>query len=485
MRVNKLIPPWLQTQLCWILPAAATWLAVSYQAARPQPWRDEIASWSAATRTVPEIFELARHIDGVLVPYYLFLHLWIGSYGDSVAAMRVPSLIAMTATAAAVALLCRRFWGNKAGLLAGLLFAVMPAVSRYGQEIRGYAFASLFVTLATWALVEALERSGWWRWALYAACVSLIGLSHLVALLVLAGHLVMVVTLAWWFGRWRMLWWLLAAAAGVGVVLPLTVRGLGQHDAQLSWLDPATPKSLAEVAGTIFLTPVVGGVVAGLAVAALWRGRAAAAVLIWASVLLPIGLLYAYDQLAEPIFVGRYLLFCVPLLCALAGAALSGLRLPVALVAVLLTGAVGLPAQAAVRRDHSGFNYQAAAAVIRTNQRAGDGIVYEPRDGWQVVDLGLGYYLRDRAPHDLLLASDQRHNASLWATECADQVKCLGDPNRVWVVAADNIDPPFRATPTNQLGYGTRTVLDRYYIPIVTYRVEGFTIALFVRPPSV
>ena len=45
--------------------------------------RDEIASWSAATRTVPEIFALGRHIDGVLVPDYLFLHYWIGWFGDS------------------------------------------------------------------------------------------------------------------------------------------------------------------------------------------------------------------------------------------------------------------------------------------------------------------------------------------------------------------------------------------------------------------
>jgi mannosyltransferase len=295
----------------------------------------------------------------------------------------------------------------------------------------------------------------------------------------------MAIVLALWFGRWRALWWLLAAAAGVGAVLPLTIRGLGQQDAQLSWLEPATTRTLAEIAGAIFITPVVGGVVVGLAVAALWRERAAAAVLLWVSVLLPVGLLYAYDQLISPIFVARYLLFSVPLLCALAGASLSVLRLPVAMVALVALGAMGLPTQAQVRRSHSGFDYQAAADVILDNERAGDGIVYEPRDGWQTVDLGLGYYLRDRAPRDLLLASNEVANGSLWATECADQVKCIGNTNRVWVVAADNLDPQFRATPTNQLGYGTNALLTRYFVPIVAYRVNGFTIALFVRPPVV
>ena len=482
---RRLAPGWVRVQLCWIVPAVVTWLVVSWEAARPQPWRDEIASWSAATRTVPEILALGKNIDGVLVPYYLFLHYWIAWRGDSVAAMRIPSLVAMTATAAAVALLARRFWGNKAGLLAGLIFAAMPIVSRYGQEIRGYAFASLFATLATLALASALEKSAWWRWVLYSLCVALMGLSHLLSVLILAGHLVMAIVLGWWFGRWRILWWLLAAAAGVSAVLPLTQRGLGQQSEQLSWLDPATPQALADIAGAIFQAPVVGGIVIGLALATLWRDRASASVLLWVTVLLPVGLLYAYDQLVSPIFLGRYLLFCVPLLCALAGAGLSLLRLPLALVAVLAIGAIGLPTQLAYRRDHSTFDYQAAARVVLTNERAGDGIVYEPRDGWQSVDLGLGYYLRDRAPRDLLLKSNEVQNASLWATECDDQVKCIGDTKRIWVVAADNLDPPYRATPTNQLGYGTKAVLNRYYVPLVTWRVGGFTVALFVRPPAV
>ncbi|MCU7724483.1 glycosyltransferase family 39 protein [Actinoplanes sp. KI2] len=484
---RRLAPGWLRVQICWIVPAVATWLVVSWEVARPQPWRDEVASWSVATRTVPEILALGKNTDGVLVPYYLFLHYWISWWGDSVAAMRIPSMVAMTATAAAVALLTRRFWGNKAGMLAGLLFAVMPAVARYGQEIRGYALATLFATLATLALASALEKSAWWRWVLYSLCVALMGTSHLLSVLLLAGHLVMAIVLGWWFGRWRILWWVLAAAAGLSAILPLTQRGLGQQSEQLNWLDPATPKVLAEVAGAIFVVPLVGGVVIGLAVGALWRERASAAALIWVSALLPVGLLYAYDQLVSPIFVGRYLLFCVPLVCALAGATLSVLRLPLALVAVLAIGALGVPAQLSMRRDHSGTDYRSAAQVVLNNARPGDGIIYEPRDGWQFVDLALGYYLRDRAPRDLLLQSTELQNASLWATECTDQVKCIGNTRRIWVVAADYSGSPFpfRASPTNELPYGANSVIDRYYVPLVTWRVSGITIALFVRPPTV
>jgi mannosyltransferase len=483
------VPAWIKAQVCWLVAAVTAGFVVAYQAAEPVPWRDEFATWSAATRTVPQIFALGRHIDGVLVPYYLFLHAWIGWFGDSLTALRAPSIVAMTLAAGVVALLGRRFWGNTAGLLGGLLFAALPVVSRYGQEVRGYALAVLFATLATLLLVVALDRSRWWTWTGYALTVALMGLSHLVSLLILAGHLVIGAAEAWrrgsWpHGRWRALWWLLATMAGIGVVLPLTAHGFGQQTVQLDWLEPADPGALARLPDTIFEAPVLGGAVPGLAVAALRRGRAEWAGLLWVAVLLPVGLLYAYDQLVSPIFVGRYLLFCVPLLGALAGAGLLALRLPIALVVLVALAAIGVPTQQSIRRSHSYWDYPAAAEVIRRNQAPGDGIVYAPRDGWQLVDVGLKYYLRGHAPRDVFLASDETANASLWATECADEVACLGRTPRVWVVAADNITPAFRATATNQLSYREMAAL-RPYAKLAVWRVDGFTIALFVRPPGV
>src|SRR5690242_12389581 len=72
------VPGWIRTQICWLVPAVTAAFVVTYRAADPAPWRDEFATWSVATRTVGQIFALGRHIDGVLVPYYLFLHAWIG-----------------------------------------------------------------------------------------------------------------------------------------------------------------------------------------------------------------------------------------------------------------------------------------------------------------------------------------------------------------------------------------------------------------------
>lgn len=465
----------LRPHITWAVPlAAAAWIT-TWQAARPDPWRDELATWSAATRSVPQIFELGRHIDGVLVPYYLFMHAWIGWFGDSVVAMRMPSLLAMAAAAPLVALLARRHWGNTAGLLGGLLFATLPVISRYGQEIRGYALSVFFGTLATFLLAGALERSRWWRWLPYAVTVTLMGLSHLISLLLLAGHLVMVVAANWR----RLIWWVPAAAVAAGVVLPLTVRGLGQSEKQLGWLVPASPDDLAAIAGNVFGAPLIGGIVCGFAVAALRRPRSWP---LWVATVLAAGLLYTVDQVITPIFVGRYLLFVVPLLCALAGAGLAQLKRPIAVVVLLVVALIGLPLQLAFRRDHSGFDYRAAAEVLTDNARPGDGVIYAPRDGWQLVDTGIAYYNRDRVPRDLLLTADERATGSLWATECADPVACVGDTHRVWVVAADNLDPPFKASATNQLDYRRQQAL-RPYAQLAGWRVGGFTVTLFVRPP--
>jgi mannosyltransferase len=482
-----LVPRAARPHLAWAVPVVVTALVVGYQAGRPDPWRDEFATWSAATRTVPEILALGRHIDGVIVPYYLFLHVWIGWFGDSVIAMRVPSILASVATAGVVAVLARRFWGNAAGLLGGLLFAVLPTTSRYAQEARGYAIATLFATLGTLVLARSLSRSRWWHWAGYGLCVALAGLAHLTSLLLLAGHLVAVLTAVRRDGRRRALWWLLAAAAGTGVVLVLTRHGLGQHDVQLEWLKRATATDLANAAGTVFEVPILGGAVPALALFALRRdGRGPATVgaaLLWFAVLLPVGLLYAYDQWITPIFVGRYLIFVVPLLCALAGAGLTTLSLPVAGVVLVVLSMIALPEQNEIRREHSPYDYRAAANVIATNERPGDGIIYAPRDGWQLVDAGLSYYLRDRAPRDVLLKQDAVRNDSLWATECDDPAACLQGVRRVWVVAADNLDPWFQATATNQLGYAEQAALDPYR-RLISWRVEGFTVVLFTLPPA-
>jgi mannosyltransferase len=177
-------------KLTWAAPVVVTAVLGVFEIGVPQLWRDEFASWSAATRTLPQLWAMVHNIDAVLGLYYLGLHLWMAVFGDSATAMRLPSVIAMAGAAGIVALIGRRLGGGLAGLASGLVFALIPSVSRYAQEARPYAFAMFFAALATLMFLRAMERPTWWRWAIYAIVLAAAGAANLVALTVCAGHLI-------------------------------------------------------------------------------------------------------------------------------------------------------------------------------------------------------------------------------------------------------------------------------------------------------
>ncbi|MFD4206440.1 glycosyltransferase family 39 protein [Micromonospora tulbaghiae] len=182
--------------MVWVVPGLLTLVVTLAGIGHAQPWRDELATWSAATRPVPDLVRMTRTIDAATGPYYLLMHGWTALAGTSPTALRLPSALAMAVAAALTARLGAVLVGRRAGLLAGLLFAVLPVTSRYGQEARPYALATLLAVLATLLLVEALRRPGRWRWAGYAAAVAALGLFHLLALTLLAAHAVVVLLVA-------------------------------------------------------------------------------------------------------------------------------------------------------------------------------------------------------------------------------------------------------------------------------------------------
>src|SRR5512142_3339057 len=108
--------------LTWVAPTVLTAALGLYEVGVPQLWRDELASWSAASRTLPQLWATLHNIDAVLGVYYFGLHLWMTVFGDSATAMRLPSVFAMAAAAAVVALIGRRLGGGVAGLASGLVF---------------------------------------------------------------------------------------------------------------------------------------------------------------------------------------------------------------------------------------------------------------------------------------------------------------------------------------------------------------------------
>lgn len=421
-------------------PAILTLLITSVHAGRRLPWSDELATWHASTIPFEDFRRLIGNVDAVIAPYYLFMRGWVDVFGDSPGAMRAPSIIAMTVAAAIIALIGRRLVGDGTGLLAGVLFALVPSTSRFAQEARPYALALLGVVLATWLLLRVCERPTRRGWVLYAACVAAAGLMHVVTLTVLLAH-------GWIAMRdGRLRGWVSAAAVGVVCVLPLAYVG-SQQDDVIQWIT-ADVVAVRRLPRILFGgSDVAVGVIALGLLAALvrWRraGRETVALLLWA-VVPPVFCYVTFDLLH--VFLARYVLFTVPawvlLVASLAGTARARRReiqYGIATLLVAALAAVGLDGQRLARSDPlpSEPAFRAAAAVIDERALPGDGVVFA---GASRIGRRPFLYLQqhgDLGPLDDVLAGRSPESQGRFRTEeCRDSAACLADVDRIWVVSA-------------------------------------------------
>ena len=104
-------------------------------------WGDESVTFQVAQRTVPQIWRLLHDVDAVHGLYYLFMHAVLTVHPSEVV-LRLPSVCAATATAGLVAALGVRLAGPRAGLGAGVLYAITPMTGHYAQEGRSYALVA-------------------------------------------------------------------------------------------------------------------------------------------------------------------------------------------------------------------------------------------------------------------------------------------------------------------------------------------------------
>ncbi|MFI0205863.1 MULTISPECIES: glycosyltransferase family 39 protein [Streptomyces] len=468
----------------WAWPALAA-LACTLTGIRgPLLGTDEIVTWDVAGRSTARILAMLHHVDAVHGTYYLLMHGWTAVFGTSHTSLRMPSALAMGATAAVVALIGRRLFGERAGLCGGFLFAVVPVVSRYGQEARSYALVVLAATVATLLLLRAFDRprSGW-RWAAYGACLAVVGLLHLVALTVLAGHLVAALLRA--RGRIRELWCFLpAAAAGVACAVPVIVLGRSQASRQLFWVPEPDLWALVGIWPQVFASSLCTGAVITLAALA---GRERRAVLLpcVALVVAPPLVLWAASHGDVSYFRFQYVMFTVPYWAVLAGAGLAAAARSWRVAAVVLAALslLVLPDQRRMREpfEHDvphAADYAGAARTIEKYHRPGDGVVYVRGGPW-MLDRGVRYYLgREPGLREVFLARSAAENDELYPTYCPQPALCLRGESRIWVVVPGTPADALEPVPAEQA-----RVLRAHYTTYGTERLSGLTVALLQRKP--
>jgi mannosyltransferase len=456
----------------WWLPAIATTLICVVGMAGPGMWTDELATWGMATTSWHEFWPVLRYVDAVLAPYYVFMHAWVSVFGDSDIALRAPSVIAMAVSAGLIAHLGGRLAGPRAGALAGLVFAVLPSTSRFAAEARPYAPAVLAAVVATVLLVRAWDRPTVLRWSAYAAAVAVLGALHIVGLLLLAAH-------AWVLLAWRRrLWWHMAVAAFAAVAAnaPLFLYGAQQRH-QVAYIPRVTMASAAEYADVVFGGAIICLIVIVFALFSLPLRYPSAIFTAWA--IIPALALIAFS-FAMPMFLPRYLLYTSPGWALLAGLALSRIRLPWAVVALTVVAMLGLPAQAAMRRDDGHQQAtQTFAAIIAAKMHPGDGVVYadeEPVGSWTGRDMLRHYLPPARRPIDVLATNPPRHNGLLLATETKDVTSAIRGTDRLWVLRLDAGADPLAA-----IGPAKEAVLRQQFDVAYIWRSSHITLALLQR----
>ncbi|MEV5797364.1 glycosyltransferase family 39 protein [Streptomyces collinus] len=291
-------------------------------------WRDEAVTFQVARRTVPQIWRLLHGVDAVHGLYYLLLHAVLTVHPGEVV-LRLPSVCAAALTAGLVAALGARLVRPRAGLWAGLLYAVSPMAGHYAQEGRSYALVAAGATGATLLWVRAVRKGSWWA---YGVVLGLTCWLHEFAVLLLLAH-ALSLTLARAGARvWR--GWGCAAGAVCAVLVPMILVSRTQS-AQVAWLREPTWDTAADLLRSC-LGPTDGVYAVCLVLAAVGltgvagrRGEPTCAGVALPLLVVPPAALMLASQVA-PLYVDRYVLY-----------ALSGAPLLVAAGAERVAAAVG------------------------------------------------------------------------------------------------------------------------------------------------
>lgn len=181
----------------WAAPAigllgAAVCFAWSWH---PSLYSDEAVTISAAKRSLGQLRDLVSHVDAVHAAYYVVMHFWVAAFGSSPTSLRLPSALASGVAAAGVYVLGRQLASRRIGLVASVVFMILPRVTWMGVEARPFAFSAGAAVWLTIVAVYALRTSSTRSLLGYGAfAVAAVVLNVYLALLVLAHTVTVVVS---------------------------------------------------------------------------------------------------------------------------------------------------------------------------------------------------------------------------------------------------------------------------------------------------
>lgn len=445
-------------------------------------WRDEFYTLSTAGRPLVDMVDLLRISDGGLTGFYGVMHAWLLVDG-SVGWLRVPAAACTIALPALVVLVALRITGAGAAAVAGVLVAVVPAVTTHAQEARAYPLVLLATTATALVTLRLRERPTAGRAWTFAIVAALPGFLHpIVGLPAVVGMvLALLVAPGLVTRRTVVLAAVPAALAGLGLV------AVGLHQADGAPSTAGTEQLLRlplVVTGTWWAAAVLAALVAIGAVVARRTPRSQEGggirLLVAAWLLMPFVAVVALS-LAGSYFQTRYVSASAPAAAVLAAAGLRravvSLRPAVAATvagAVLVALAAPMVASTLHLRDqpYVSDDPRSAARALSSRWQLGDVVVFV---GTTARGLTQKYLPAGTRLDDPLLTSAPTASNTISGRELdgAARTSALARHPRVWVVYT----PLASAGPltADRIGLGPR------YAEVEQEDFGGFELALWQR----
>lgn len=342
--------------LVLLLLTAAGLAARLYCLACKPFWFDETFSVEVARLDWPNFLHLLWWREANMSLYYVLLRIWL-HFGHSPFFIRSLSAVIAAATIPAIYWLGSLLYDRRVALIAASLLAFNGYDVRYAQEVRSYSLFVLLATLSSGFLIALLREPTQRHRVAYVLCSILAVYAHFYALLLIAAHWL---ALLWRskpaveeestesFRRQMRHAWI---AIGIAV-LPLLIFVAKTGTGPIRWIH--RPGLLDLVMFSVYFTdgrPLIYFAACLVTLLPLqkdlvergrnWEKWRIQFLFIW--LMFPI-VLTVLLSFARPVFLPRYMIFCIPALALLVAAGLGSVR-PGWLSAVLVGGVLLLSTQ--------------------------------------------------------------------------------------------------------------------------------------------
>ena len=370
-------------------------------------WFDECFSVELARISGRNFVRLLWWREANMSLYYLLLRLWL-HFGQSPSFVRGLSVLFAVATLPAIYWLACLLYDRRVALISASLFAFNAYSIRYAQEARSYALFLLLGTLSSAFLVACLRNPQYRYKHAYVVTSMLAVYAHFYALLLVVAHWMALRFAVSNFEfqdssgtdtrnleletrnlrrQWRNAWGIIAIA-----VAPLLIFVAKTGAGPIRWIHRPGARDVlgfyGHLAGgeTWFLLAIYA--FAGIAAIAghwtylfkraqTWETWRCQFLLVW--LFFPV-ILTVVLSFARPVFLGRYMIFCLPPLLILASGGLARLRqawlLGLAVCAILLVSFQGVLVIYGHDFDNERDASGAASDFILDHAQPGDGVIF-------------------------------------------------------------------------------------------------------------